>query len=508
MLRTCLFCITICLIGGGLLSFVPSMVLAHPMGNFTINRYSRLELHTDQILLYYVVDFAEVPALAELLQMDTNGDKQISEEEEHTYLDGVMRALLTSLALTINEQPQPLTPITARMEIPPGEQAMPTLRLEFDLTIALPPAADAWQLHYRDNNVVTQKTGWQEIIVTPSAEVTLLAATVPTQDVSNALRNYPPDLLSPVRIRQATVRFASATTTMATATMTMPITLPGAAVAGQTPAPQAGLGALLANAENDRFAALLMLPLAGPGAVIFVLLAAFGWGGVHALSPGHGKSIVAAYLVGARGTVGHALFLGLTTTVTHTIGVFALGFATLLLSQFILPEAFYPWLGVFSGLLVVLVGLSLLHNRWQGWQHAHAHTHHHDHDSQPHVHDGVHGHNHLPPATLTWRSLLALGVSGGLLPCPSALVVMLGAIAFDRVAFGLLLILIFSLGLATVLTVTGLLFVYAGRLFERIPAQRPLFHLLPIVSAAVVTLLGLGITLQALMQMQLLGGAL
>ena len=203
------------------------------------------------------------------------------------------------------------------------------------------------------------------------------------------------------------------------------------------------------------------------------------------MSPGHGKTLVAAYLVGTQGTAEHALFLGLATTITHTAGVFALGFITLALSQFILPEQLYPWLSAASGLLVVCIGLSLARRRLRPGRSqstilcmtmttamttaiSHDHSHDHGHD---HTHD--HGHSHLPPGAggkpVTWRGLLALGVSGGLLPCPSALVLMLGAISLNRIGFGLLLIVAFSLGLAGVLTMFGIVLVHAGKWFERIP---------------------------------------
>jgi ABC-type nickel/cobalt efflux system permease component RcnA len=243
--------------------------------------------------------------------------------------------------------------------------------------------------------------------------------------------------------------------------------------------------------------------------------------------------VVAAYLVGSRGTNRHALFLGLTTTITHTAGVFALGLLTLFASQFILPERLYPWLGVASGVLVVTIGWSLLRARLQHLLQAINHKHHHEHDhehahhhhddhSHPHVHDHDHahaylhphshshgfGHSHLLPdaggSPLTWRSLLALGVSGGLIPCPSALVVMLSAIALDRVGFGLLLIVAFSMGLAGVLTCIGLLWVHAGRLFERVPISGRFTTAVPVLSALFVTVVGLGITLQAMAQIGLL----
>ncbi len=179
--------------------------------------------------------------------------------------------------------------------------------------------------------------------------------------------------------------------------------------------------------------------------MLAALAAALFWGAAHALSPGHGKAVVTAYLVGQRGTPWHAVLLGLIVTATHTIGVFTLGFVTLALSQFIVPDQLYPWLNLASGLLVVSIGASVLVARAR---HARAHSHGHEH----HHH---HHHDHADAAP-SMRSLLAVGVSGGLLPCPSALVVLLAAISLHRIAFGLLLIVAFSAGLALSITVIGL----------------------------------------------------
>ena len=246
---------------------------------------------------------------------------------------------------------------------------------------------------------------------------------------------------------------------------------------------------------------------------LFGLLLAFGLGAMHAMSPGHGKTVVGAYLVGSRGTFGHALFLGLTVTVTHTLGVFALGLTTIFASNFILPEKLMPFLSFVSGLLVFFIGISMfkdrlfsalgwkaaLHHHHDGHSHddGHSHTHHaHDHYSHDH-HDGLthtHGgstHTHLPPENVTWKSLLALGVSGGLLPCPSALVLMLSAISLGRVGYGLILTLAFSFGLAATLTAVGLVFLYIGKAFGGSSlAQNPLVKTLPVFSAFVIACLG------------------
>jgi ABC-type nickel/cobalt efflux system permease component RcnA len=238
----------------------------------------------------------------------------------------------------------------------------------------------------------------------------------------------------------------------------------------------------------------------GLGFILAAIAIAMFWGAVHALSPGHGKSIVAAYLVGSRGTARHAAFLGATVTITHTASIFALGIVTLYLSRYILPETLYPWLSVVSGLVVVAMGASILVRRARRLR-AHHHHHHHGHDRDHHSHHHDHGpggHTHEPPAAITARSMLALGISGGILPCPSALVVMLGAIAVHRVAFGLLLVVAFSIGLAATLTGVGLLVVYARRLVDRVPSSGRVVQAAPTLSAAVITLLGVGLTIQAL----------
>ncbi len=416
-----------------------------------------------------------------------------------------------------------------------------------------------------------------------AAEGTLLESSAPATDLSNQLRDYPADLLqAPSAVSRAEVRYA-------------PVAVGGqGGEAGASrhsspamPSPQpspTGQGSATRFGQGE-FADLLGRTLDTPGALAAALLVAVGLGAAHALTPGHGKTIVGAYLVGSRGTARHALFLGLTTTITHTAGVFALGFLVLFASQFVLPEKLYPWLGVLSGLLVVGIGLSILRGHAGHWlahrrgdnhdhgpyhfhfgkghshgpdghshDHGHAavscsttmadppvvapavgvralafagvsgsaaavaspvrpHSHDHDHEhghahghTHDHDHDHDHGHSHAPaaerPDALSWRSLLALGISGGLLPCPSALILMLSAIALRQVGVGMVLILAFSIGLAGVLTGIGLIMVYAGRFLERLPVRHSAVttRLLPMASATFITLAGLAITYRALIE--------
>jgi ABC-type nickel/cobalt efflux system permease component RcnA len=267
---------------------------------------------------------------------------------------------------------------------------------------------------------------------------------------------------------------------------------------------------------RDRFAELIAAPKLTPGVILIGLLLAFALGGMHAMSPGHGKTVVGAYLVGSRGTAKHAAFLGATVTITHTIGVIALGLVALFASNYVIPEKLYPVLGFISGVLVVAIGLSLFTKRLRvslgvaAHDHDHRlHDHHgHDHDHQLHDHHshdhGAGGHTHLPPGAdgseVTWRSLLALGVSGGIMPCPSALVVMLAAISMNRVGYGLVLVVAFSLGLAGALTAVGLAFVYGGKLLSRVPSSGKFLRALPVASAFVIAVLGGAVCYQALRQ--------
>jgi ABC-type nickel/cobalt efflux system permease component RcnA len=253
----------------------------------------------------------------------------------------------------------------------------------------------------------------------------------------------------------------------------------------------------------------------GLGLIFVGMAVAFGLGCMHALSPGHGKTIVAAYLVGSRGTFKHAIFLGGMVTFTHTISVFFLGLTTLFLSQYVLPEKIFPVLGAISGLSIVWIGGMMLYKRARRLRQAHHHDHghahhHHDHDhSHDHAHDhshdhghthdhehGPHTHTHVPEGDITLGSLIALGASGGLVPCPSALVLLLSSIALGRVGLGLLLLIAFSSGLAMVLMGIGVLVLYAKHFLpdSQKTAAHPAFRIIPVVSAALIVCIGLLMT--------------
>jgi nickel/cobalt exporter len=408
---------------------------AHPLGNFTVNRFARVEAVGDRVYVRYVLDLAEIPTF----------------QDRGTPTGAFVQRIARGLRLSVDERPAPLVPIARALAHPRGAGGLRTTRLE---VIFRAPRIDAGARVDLRDTTYADRIGWKEIVV----------GDAPSR--SRELRAYPKDLLSsPLDITHVAATLSP----------------------NQSSPPALSSGPLLRAPDrvaDSGFAALVDDRLS-PGVVALALLLALFWGAAHALSPGHGKAIVAGYLVGTRGTARHAALLGLTVTVTHTIGVFALGFVTLALSQFVVPEQLYPWLNLASALLVVSVGLAVLRARFA---HARAHRHGHDHDH----HHNDHGYDG------GLRGLLATGISGGILPCPTALVVLLAAISLHRVGYGLLLIVAFSVGLAAAITGIGLVAVGAKSFFSRRSFEGRLVRVLPTISALVVLGLGIAMTLRAI----------
>ncbi|WP_375511963.1 nickel/cobalt transporter [uncultured Nostoc sp.] len=464
---------------------------AHPLGNFTINHYAGVQVAPDGVGIDYVLDMAEIPAFQEINHLDTNRDRKAEPVETVQYPDQKCQEVNSHLELLINKQPLALSLIKSTVEFPPGVGGLSTLRLScnFQGTTEL---VGANQLIEFEDQFYPQRLGWREMTV--AANDVPIQGDFTSLSITNRLRDYPTELLSsPLDQRRISFKLNPS--------LTLSEEVPLASVKSSS-----RLDNALTGRSNDIFTSLITQENHNFLTILIALAIAFLWGGLHALSPGHGKTIVGAYLVGSRSNAQHALFLGLIMTITHTAGIFALGLVTLGTSQFILTEQLYPWLSVLSGVLVTVIGLNLFISRLQGTQvshsHDHVHSHQHSHDLHHHHHHN-HEHSHLPPhsdvSSMKWSSLLALGISGGLLPCPSALVVLLSAIAMGRVGFGLALVSAFSLGLAAVLTGIGLMLVYAKERFEHLPFQIPKIKMLPVASALCITLIGLGITSQALL---------
>lgn len=473
-------------------SLIPREAQAHPLGNFTINHSSSLEFAEEAARITYVIDFAEIPTLQQKARLDADGDGKLSDREANAYLDAEIPSLVEGLRLRAGDEVLPLEVLHRSAEYRSGQGGLPTLRVETHLLADLPKD---WrgEAHYADKTYAN-RLGWREIVVRGGPEVAIRNSTVQANSVSNELRYYPRDMLSsPPDVREAYFTLVPGDGSVENETAGRAAERVGTSFGGVT----------------GRVDALVSVERLSAAVVALSMLAAFFWGAAHALTPGHGKAVVAAYLVGTRGTARHAGILGLTVTLTHTAGVFVLGAVTLYLSRYILPEVLYPWLSVASGLLVVLIGLVLLYGHLDTMSHdRHTHVEHtHPHDGEhSHVHhahsDGGRTHSHLPAddSKITWRGLMALGVSGGLVPCPAALVLLLGAISLDRLGFGMVLVLAFSAGLAVVLTGIGLLMIYSRKLFERFSFEARVPRLLPVVSASIITLAGVGIALGALHQ--------
>jgi ABC-type nickel/cobalt efflux system permease component RcnA len=437
----------------------PAIAGAHPLGNFTINHYAGIEVAGSDIYVRYALDVAEIPTY----QLG-------SEIRSPSYPAALARDLL----LTLDGRSVPLRVVEHRAATRPGAGGLKTLRLD----VVYRARGDGEELAFRDTTF-PGRIGWREVTISERDGARVAMSSVAAKSASNALRTYPADLLqSPLDVSSAvaTIELGSeAAPAPSIDAVDVPVHTPG------------GFAALIE--EGDPSFGVLLLSL---------LIAAF-WGAVHALTPGHGKAMVAAYLVGTKGTPRHAFLLGGTVTFAHTAGVFALGFVTLGLSAFIVPEQLYPWLTLVSGLLVVLVGASVLRQRLRSRRHHHeqGHDHGNDHVHSHHPHDHHHAHAEHDNA-LTSKGILGVGVAAGLLPCPSALVVLLSAIALHRIGLGLALIVAFSLGLAATITAIGLVAVFARRTFGRLSLDGPFVRALPAVSAALILTVGLVITARAL----------
>ena len=419
----------------------PASSSAHPLGNFTINRFASVELSGRDVFVHYVLDLAEIPTVQE-------GDR--------VRAAGFPAEVAAGLDLELDGRRARLVPLDHEAIQRPGAAGLPTLRFEAVYRVVDPGSAESIVFH--DANFA-ERVGWKEIVVTARDGAGLVTSDVPAESTSHELLAYPQDLLrSPLDVEAASAKFVPGDAPG------MPPTFTG------SPAPEHASGS---------FESLIQRGDLSVGVVLVSLLIAAFWGAAHALSPGHGKAMVAAYLVGSRGTPRHALLLGLTVTVTHTAGVFGLGLVTLGLSELIVPERLYPWLNLVSALLVVGVGVSVLRARLRR-RRAHHHHHHHHHEER------------------SLRDLLAVGISGGLLPCPTALVVLLAAISLHRVGYGLVLILAFSVGLAGAMTAVGLAAVSAKRFLRTSSFDGPIVRALPAASALLILVLGLAMTVRSI----------
>lgn len=444
----------------------PRAAQAHPLDVYLQASY--ITVAPAQIVVELDLSPGALVAPQLLPQLDANGDQQISDAEGQAFVGGVLRDV------TLQVDGRPLALQITRIDMPTYlalQAGYGTIRVFTQATLA-ESMTGAHEIAYANNYAPAGSAYQVNTFVDKGAAITL-----GKQNRDSIQRS-----------------------------MTVGYAIGGAAAATNLAPTTTSAGAV---GQARQLLDYLYQPSLAPWALLLALALAVALGGLHALTPGHGKTLVAAYLVGSRGTARHAVALGAIVTFTHTISVVVIGLLALFASQFVVPSVLAPALEVLSGLLVVALGARLVWRRWLAMrirrnpdQH---HAHDHDHaDAHTHGYAHDHGdgrvHTHLPPAEgVKLSSLLAMGVSGGIVPCPEALGIMVIAIGLNRILLGLGLIVSFSFGLAAVLIAIGLLLVRSRPLLDRFGGSGGRWiRALPLASAAIVTILGIGMTLSGL----------
>ena len=484
----------------GLLLAIPAVVLAHPLGNFTVNHYAGITVTPDEIELDVVIDMAEIPTFQERRRIDTDGDGDVTDAETAVAAPEACASLRDQLRLAVGSAPRALTSGATAITFPSGLGGLSTMRLECAFTATIAPLAAGTTIEFSDGSH-GERIGWREIVVTGRG-VVVDAGKLPSESLSRRLTEYPEDLISkPLDVRSATF----------TAT---PDPARGAAAGGGEPAVAGtGAGAVPGGVAAADLPAIFRSADLSPVVLLVSIVTALLLGAQHALTPGHGKTLMAAYLVGTRGRPLHAVGLGLAVSVSHTIGILVLA-AVVVGAAGILPvDTVNRVTPVIAAVTIAAVGgwmlVSEIRRRLRGRRAAtsdghdrrHQHGHEHDHAAE-HSHGGLR-HSHLPPpgSTVGWRSLTALGLAGGLIPSTSALFILLVSLDIGRPALGFVLVVVFGLGMALVMTGVGLAIVFARERVDRLSGQpgfTRLGRLAPLGAGVVVLAFGLFLTAQAL----------
>ena len=419
-----------------------SQVTAHPLGNFSISHYSAIRVGKEAVELRYIIDMAEIPTFQEI--QEVGFVPQVGEPSVEAYLMRKSESLSDGLTLEVNGQRLPLRAESKEIIFPPGAGGLPTMKIGILYKAKLNGDSKNRDhlLVYRDNNFL-DRAGWKEIIAVAAAGAGILNSSVPEADRSSQLNDYPADLLnSPPQVLDAKVAFTTAAIPPSVASTAAPLGYVAAEEKGvpgheppmkrsdvppkssaaeprqptDTPIIKSGVvnNSPLSRSDTsdgmqlqpnqqatprNSFTELMATKQLDVGMVLIAFAVAAGLGAFHALEPGHGKTLVAAYLVGSRGTMKHAFLLGLIVTATHTAGVYLLGAVTLYAAQYIVPERLYPWLGVVSGVLIAGLGAVLLVRRYdRGKDGLSSHHQHHpgDHSHGSDHHHQHHHHGHSP----------------------------------------------------------------------------------------------------------------
>ncbi len=561
MARLCLVVLSLAVAAGP--------IAAHPMGNFSVNQYFLLDLRAETPVIYYLADIAEIPSFTELDLLDTDFDSQVTREEEEAYLNLRVPELMANLSLSAGGEPVVLKLAERKLVLLEGMGGM----IVFNLLLQLQPAdfdAAGQNLVLTSTNFEGE-SGTRECKVILGGrfkdqtgdlgrETLEYQTLVQKDDADNPVyQDFDAQFLLSLSPIEGAVPMANAE----------PIAFDWTATArGARESGEQGIADGLAkaltevvedaatrtNEDNDVVAENVDAPRTSPAATpveralddmittsrrdvakgsetnanllarvsdlirskelspplfLFGMLIAAAMGMGHAFSPGHGKTVMAAYLIGERGTSWHALILGIIVTITHTWSILLLGIVVLYAGEAISEEQLQFWTGIASGLIILGLGIVLFQRRYRTYVIAKYGAHSHGHDHHHHGDDDDHGHSHVvetedgaPP---TYGSILWLGISGGIVPCPAALIVLLLALKFGRLFYGLWLIVAFSIGLAAVLVAIGIIVVRtAGAVRERTKSRPGIILALPVFSSALITVLGGWIVFWTLIQFEVL----
>jgi nickel/cobalt transporter (NicO) family protein len=490
---------------------LPASVAAHPLGNFTINHFADITVTPTEVRLAVVIDMAEIPTFQERQKMDTDGDGSVSDEEAAAAQAPYCTAQGAKLRLTVGAAAADLRPTDAALSFPGGLGGLSTMRLECSYVAALPARlTPSTSIAFADTSY-PERIGWREIIARGDG-VTLDTGGLPATSVSKRLTSYPADLISqPLDVRSATL-----VATAVAAPTAAPAASPAPAVAQPPAAPvSAVVGGAVPGGIGGELPSIFRAGDLTPFVLLLSIATAFALGAGHALTPGHGKTLMAAYLVGARGTPVHAVGLGLSVTVSHTLGILAIAALVVGAQGVVAPDVVVRAAPAIAAVTIAGLGgwmllaeirrrrTAMRRNAAHDRAHATGGAHEHEHERElVHSHGGV-THSHLPAggSTLTWRGLFALGLAGGLIPSTSALFILLGSIVAGRPAFGFVLVVVFGLGMAVVMTAIGLATVVARGRLDRLPATSGMGRVarqLPLAAAVAVLAFGIYLSIQAI----------
>ncbi len=446
-------------VGAGLL-FAPLTVarpsMAHPAGLSSVNRYIGVECKgPGRVHIEYWIDFAELPAYVEIEDLDANHDDTVSPEEQTQYLARRLPPLVRSWTLALDDEKATPHVTGSRLEVTAGERGLSTLRIAADVEVESRSPADASATQVRvfvRDLAFADRPGWRELAADDSAEAVVVSG--PKHRSGDALAYGASRQAAPPRVNEAefTFRLGHGLTSQPHA--------PG-------PAPAFDIDprlARLASALRDRSGS-------GPFPSLALGLAAL-LGAVHAMSPGHGKALAAATLVGTRATPMHALLFGATVAASHTGVVFLLGAFAMAIERHVGSGRVIRWLEFSSAVTVAVLGFVQFTSRWRSLA---------SHSTEDHG-------GGLSPHGL--GSVATLGALSGLVPCSTAIAVWLAAVAVHRAALGLLLVVAFSAGVAATLTAVGLLVVLTRRVVVRTAPLGPILAWLPVISSACVAAIG------------------